>query len=429
MAEACVHCGVFHPTDTPCLALTVPRAAEGDISSPGTVLAGRYTILRIIHRGGMGVVYLATDNALQGLEVVLKELRLPGGSTPADWREAEAWFAREAYLLSSLRHPLMPAFYSVFREGDRSYIAREYVAGEDLEGLVARRGPLDEQQVIDWGLALCDLLCYLHERDEPVIYRDLKPANVLLRDPEHGTPDGAWPLAVVDFGIARPLRHGEVGTVIGTPGYAPPEQYQGLATPQSDIYALGATLHRLLTGYDPEQGAPFTFPPVLERNPHLSPGLAAVVERAIRIDPADRFPSARAMAAALREFAPARPYVPSLVGTGSHSLGPVGTPTAGWIRLAAGVCLLGPMLLHAAGALLSQPTVGQYGPATVVLLQDGPNGPTTISGNQGWLQGGDGGPVIVQGNGAQGTANGGWPDFQDQGNPGWGVNDQDDQGN
>jgi serine/threonine protein kinase len=188
----------------------------------------------------------------------------------------------------------MPAFYSVFREADHAYIAQEYIEGQNLDELVRRTGLVAEQQVIEWGLALCDLLGYLHgQPDAPLIYRDLKPANILLRT-------GDRRLVVVDFGIAKHSRPGEVGTVIGTPGYAPPEQYQGLADARSDVYALGATLHRLLTGYDPEKGQPFTFPPAQSLNPIVSPALADVVARAVLLEPAARYPSMQQFAAELR---------------------------------------------------------------------------------------------------------------------------------
>ena len=248
----------------------------------------------------MSVVYLAEDTLLQHRRVAIKELRPDLDTTASDATraEAEAWFARESYLLSALRHPLIPAFYSVFREGGCSYIVQEYVPGETLEHLVARGGPLDEVQVVRWAIALCGLLTYLHDRDEPILYRDLKPANIILRTPSVRDLAGA-PLAVVDFGIARPFAGDLAGTVIGTPGYAPPEQYQGLATPQSDIYALGATLHRLLTGYDPEQGTPFTFPAIRTLNPAVSPELEALVMRAVALDPRTRYESAAAFGAAL----------------------------------------------------------------------------------------------------------------------------------
>lgn len=261
-----------------------------DTLACGSLLAGRYQIVRTIHRGGMSVVYLAEDG-VQQRQVAIKELRLPEGAGSEEAHEAEAWFARESYLLSSLRHALIPHFYSVFREAGRSYLVQEYVQGENLEEMVSRHGPLDPRAVADWGQALCDLLSYLHQQPEPVVFRDLKPANILLR------PSGQ--LAVVDFGIARLYRPEQVGTVIGSPGYAPPEQYQGMASPQSDVYALGATMHRLLTGYDPEQGAPFTFPDARTLNPRVSAELAAVIGRAVQLAPEERFPTALAMGRAL----------------------------------------------------------------------------------------------------------------------------------
>ena len=357
MTDPCSRCGLCHPIGTSCLTLSVTTPRTQEVLPAGARLAGRYAVSRTIHRGGMGVVYLAGDLFLQGQEVVLKELRLPPGATAEDRREAEGWFARESYLLSSLRNPLIPRFYSVFQEDGRSYIVQEFVAGENLDQVVRRRGPLREDLVVGWGIALCGLLTYLHERDDPVVFRDLKPANILWRQVGPGIPAWEQPLAVVDFGIARPFRRGEVGTVIGTPGYAPPEQYQGLATPQSDVYALGATLHRLLTDYDPEQGSPFTFPPVLALNPRVSPELAAVVERATRLDLAARFESARDMGMALRRIAATEGYLVGMTpGSTSVSL-PAYTFRAGWIGPVVGSFLLGSMVLSMLGSMFREPTM------------------------------------------------------------------------
>src|SRR6185437_10557546 len=267
MTPACPRCGLLHPPGAACFSLQLSAPPAKDDLQAGTVLAGRYRVERILHRGGMGVVYLATDPP-DGRPVAVKGLELLDSASPEERHEAEMWFARESFLLSMLRHPLIPAFHGSFRDGGRSYLAQEYVEGENLDALLARQGPLDPIRVGIWADLLCRLLIYLHELPTPVIFRDLKPANIVLR------PDGLR-LAVVDFGIARPYAPGVVGTVIGTPGYAPPEQYQGLATPQSDVYALGATLHRLLTGYDPEHGPPFIFPPVRDLNPAVPTPLAA----------------------------------------------------------------------------------------------------------------------------------------------------------
>ncbi|HWE61893.1 MAG TPA: protein kinase [Chloroflexota bacterium] len=335
MTKACLQCGLLHPAGTPCFTLALPNEKDAQGLQPGATLAGRYHILRTIHHGGMSLVYLA-DDTMQNRQVAIKELRLPKNAGEQELSEAKTWFARESYLLSTLEHPLIPHFYSVFPEADRSYIVQEYVDGENLEQVVSRQGPFPEDEVIRWAGALCDLLIYLHNRPEPVIFRDLKPANILLRNSDAS-------LVVVDFGIARPFQADLVGTVVGTPGYAPPEQYQGLATPQSDIYALGATLHRLVTGYDPEHEAPFTFPAVRLLNPAVSPMLAAIIERALALNPAERFSSADEMGAAL----------------GRARLRPCGTPgDAGtrparsrraWSGLAVAV-LMAPLLLRVLAA-------------------------------------------------------------------------------
>ena len=308
MHETCERCGLFHPASAPCISLNFATGDQQGGLQPGTLLAGRYRISRVLHRGGMSAIYLAEDTKLSGREIALKELRLPDGASDADLREAEAWFARESALLSMLRHPLIPLFYSVFREDGRSYIAQEYVPGENLEDLVKRQGPIEPDLVLTWGIALTEMLNYLHGLPEPVIFRDLKPSNIVLRS-MWSSPDRR--LAVVDFGIARSFSEDVVGTVIGTPGYAPPEQYQGMATPQSDVYALGVTMHRLLTGYDPEQGTPFTFPSVRALNPSVSPGLAAIISRATALNPAERYASAQEMHAALCELAPPALRVPA----------------------------------------------------------------------------------------------------------------------
>ena len=205
---------------------------------------------------------------------------------------------------------------------------------ESLEELLSRYRSVDAPVLCGWGVALCELLSYLHTLPVPVVFRDLKPANILLRQADKR-------LVVVDFGIARPFVAGQVGTVVGTPGYAPPEQYQGLATPQSDIYALGATLHRLLTGYDPEAHAEsaggFGIPPAQSLNPSISPALAAVVARALELVPAARYATAGEMGDALRE-AGQRP------ADGSYPSRARPRANRAWFGLAA-VCLLVPLVV------------------------------------------------------------------------------------
>ncbi|HXT38164.1 MAG TPA: serine/threonine-protein kinase, partial [Chloroflexota bacterium] len=210
MQTPCSRCGLFHPSDSGCPVSGLLGSSVTGARRPGETIAGRYRVDRVLHHGGMSTVYLAIDTVLDNRAVAIKELRPALDAGPEEVREAEAWFARESALLSMLRHPLIPLFYSVFRDEDRSYIVQEYVPGVNLEEQVAQEGPVSERTAVEWGLALCDLLTYLHGRPEPVIFRDLKPANVLARAP---WSDRDRRLAVVDFGIARPFQSGAVGTV------------------------------------------------------------------------------------------------------------------------------------------------------------------------------------------------------------------------
>jgi serine/threonine protein kinase len=337
MEGNCTICGLPHAANTACSVLPALIAQPQEALVPDASVAGRFRILRLLHEGAMSAVYQAQDVTLQRM-VALKELRAPAGSDQ-EAREAMLWFMRESHLLSTLSHPLIPVFYSSFHDQGRNFIVQEYVEGLTLEALVAERGPLDPLVVTRWGLALCDLLGYLHRLEPPVVFRDLKPANILLR------PNGT--LAVVDFGIARPYLDGEVGTTIGTPGYAPPEQYQGLATPLSDLYALGATLHRLLTAYDPEHERPFVFPSADELNPAVPHALADVLIRALRIAPQERFASATEMHAALRDAMPGAALVPrSAIGALGLALPAAALPFIGSLIVAG---LLGVSLGHTWG--------------------------------------------------------------------------------
>ncbi len=221
MTQTCARCGLFHPQNVPCVSQALALVEQPDELVVDSLLAGRYRMLRTLHHGGMSVVYLAEDILLGNRHVAIKELRVPASSGPEERREAEAWFAREAYILSALNHPLVPEFYSSFPEGGTSYIVQEYADGENLNDVVRARGPLPEATVLEWAISLCGLLSHLHGLDEPVLFRDLKPANIVLRNAASTNPDRACPLKVVDFGIARHYEPKTVGTVIGTPGYAP----------------------------------------------------------------------------------------------------------------------------------------------------------------------------------------------------------------
>jgi Protein kinase domain len=239
----------------------------------GTVLQRRYVIQRLIGGGGMGMVYLAHDQRLSNRPCALKEM-VDHFIDPQQRIEANDYFAREADTLAQLKHPAIPAISDRFDDQNRHYLVMEYVEGRNLEEEIAvRGGPLPEGLVIDVARQLCDVLGYLHGLVPPVVYRDMKPSNVML------TEKGR--VVLVDFGIARLFKAARKGTMIGTLGFAPPEQYQGIADPRSDIYSLGATLHYIVTGRDPEKFPPFSFPPVRELRPDISSNLAGAIDRAL----------------------------------------------------------------------------------------------------------------------------------------------------
>ncbi|MBV8457613.1 MAG: serine/threonine protein kinase, partial [Acetobacteraceae bacterium] len=265
-----------------------------------SVVAGRYRIINQVHRGPMSTVYRVVDLARGEMAMVLKELvftALP----EAERAEAISWFLREAHLLSTLRHHSLPVLHASFSIGDRSYLVMEAVPGPSLE-MRASFGKPSEDQVLRWGIEICEVLSFLHNQPEPIIYRDLKPANILERA-------DTGELVLVDFGVARRATPGIIGTAVGTPGYAAPEQYQGFADERSDIYALGATLHRLLTGYNSEQEDPFRHPPFRVLRPEIGEATAAVIERALALDPRERYADAAEFRGAMRAALPASPDV------------------------------------------------------------------------------------------------------------------------
>src|ERR1700723_303389 len=255
---------------------STPPSMMGDPNgplNPGKLLAGRYLVEKMLGGGGMGVVYLARDQRLANRPCAIKEM-VDHFIDPQQRLEANDYFAREADTLAQLKHPAIPAISDRFDDQNRHYLVMEYVEGRNLEEEFAvRGGPLPEGLVIDIARQLCDVLAYLHDLTPPVIYRDMKPSNVML------TEKGR--VVLVDFGIARLFKAARKGTMIGTLGFAPPEQYQGIADPRSDIYSLGATLHYIVTGRDPEKFPPFSFPPVRELRPDVSSNLAGSIDRAL----------------------------------------------------------------------------------------------------------------------------------------------------
>lgn len=250
---------------------------------PRTLLRKRYVIVRAIGRGGMAAVYEARDTR-RGTSCAIKEMSL--STVPQNERpQAIQNFLAEARILSRLNHPNLPAFTDFFTEGQRHFLVMEFIDGSTLEELLeANHGPFSERRVLGWARQLCDVLDYLHSQQPPIIFRDLKPGNIML------TRGGR--IKLIDFGIARLFRFsGSQDTqLLGTPGFAPPEQYGSSQTDErSDIYSLAMTLFQLMTDSMNEQG--FGLKDVHLAYPHISPPVARVLEKATTLKPEDRYES------------------------------------------------------------------------------------------------------------------------------------------
>lgn len=236
----------------------------------GTVIDGKYEILKEIGRGGMSVVYLAMDKRLNK-QWAVKEIRKKG-SGKNDEIVVNSLLA-EANMMKKLDHPSLPRIVDIIDNGITIYVIMDYIEGESLDKILNEYGAQPEEMVIGWAKQLCDALSYLHSQKPPIIYRDMKPANVMLK------PEGN--IKIIDFGIAREYKEQNLAdtTVLGTKGYAPPEQYSGQTDGRSDIFALGMTMHHLLTGVDPRNGEPYA--PVRQWNPELSEGIEIIIDRCV----------------------------------------------------------------------------------------------------------------------------------------------------
>ncbi len=260
---------------------------------PGSRLqGGRYVIKRVLGQGGMGAALLAIDIRLDSKLVVLKEL-LSDNNDSNKLQDDVRNFKREVATLAHIDHPLIPNVTDHFQEGSRYFMVQEYVEGETLEERIeALRVPMGEAEVLVYVSAILDVLDYLAQQTPPIVHRDIKPANIII-----GAKDRRAHL--VDFGIARADEaknaQRKQTSALGTPGYAPPEQYQGNADPRSDLYALAATMHHLLTNRDPRNYPPFAYPLVRTLNPTLFLDIEGVVARTLQNDVKHRYQSATAM--------------------------------------------------------------------------------------------------------------------------------------
>lgn len=242
----------------------------------------------------MGSVYLATDRRLSTARWAVKEMSDAAITSPLERQQASDIFRQEAELLASLSHSNLPRVTDHFQEGGKNYLVMEFVPGETLLDYCQRLGtPRPLNEVLGWAGQLCDVLDYLHSQHPPVIFRDLKPANIIL------TPNGT--LKLIDFGIARLFKPGQSHDTqaFGTMGYSAPEQYgHGQTDARSDVYSLGVMLHQLLTGFDPA-AAPFRLPAANQVNPAVPDSIAATLARATHNDPDQRFGSTGEMRQAL----------------------------------------------------------------------------------------------------------------------------------
>jgi len=293
----CDDCGAANPPGARfcqhCSSLLPFQRGTGTLAEH-IMLAGHYQLLSRIGQGGMGAVYKAADTKLNNRPVALKEMSR-AGLPPARLKEAEAAFEHEAHLLADLLHPNLPRIYEHFTENERSYLVMDFIEGQTLEDYLEKvgGGPLPVEQVVRWATELCDVLSYLHTHQPPIIFRDLKPANVMIGDNGH--------IYLIDFGIARIFKPGKQHDTValGSPGYAAPEQYgKAQSSPRSDIYSLGALLHHLLTGLDPSE-QPFFFRPASQVNSAVNPALENLLKRMLEMDSERRPSSAQEVLQAL----------------------------------------------------------------------------------------------------------------------------------
>ncbi|WP_408072017.1 serine/threonine protein kinase [Butyrivibrio sp. JL13D10] len=248
----------------------------------GSLVDGKYRILHKIGQGGMSVVYLAL-NERAGKQWAIKEVRKSGVS---NYQVVKQSLIVETEMLKSLSHPYLPSIVDIIDEEDSILIVMDYIEGNTLGKALATYGVLSQEYVIEWAKQLCDVLGYLHTRKPPIIYRDLKPDNIMLR------PDGT--ITLIDFGTARTFKERNIAdtTYLGTRGYAAPEQFGGYGQTdqRTDIYCLGSTLYHLVTGMNPCE-PPFEFYPIRSINPQLSRGLEKIIAKCLRNNPDDRYNS------------------------------------------------------------------------------------------------------------------------------------------
>lgn len=250
----------------------------------GTILDGKYEILKMIGKGGMSYVYLAIDNRLKK-QWAVKEVRMNGQNINL----MIGRLVSETNILKKIDHPVIPRIVDILQENDLLYVVMDYVEGRTMAEVLQEEGAQPQEKVIEWGIQLADALSYLHSMTPPIIYRDMKPSNVMLR------PDGS--IKLIDFGTAKEFDVENLAdtTALGTRGYAAPEQFGDSkgrgkynTDARTDIYSLGATLYHMVTGKNPSE-PPYEIRPIREWNMELSQGLESIIQKCTQADPGKRY--------------------------------------------------------------------------------------------------------------------------------------------
>ena len=259
----------------------------------GSLVDGKYKILRVVGKGGMSVVYQAVNEKANKIWAI-KEVRKDGVQ---NFEVVKQNLIVETELLKRFSHPNLPSIIDVIDTDDSFLIVMDYIEGNSLSKAIETSGAQSQEDVIEWSKQLCDVLGYLHSRKPPIIYRDMKPANVMLK------PDGN--ISLIDFGTAREFKSSSVEdtTCLGTQGYAAPEQYggHGQTDARTDIYCLGATMYHLITGHNPSM-PPYEMYPIRQWNPMLSSGLEEIIIKCTQRNPNDRYQSCAELLYALEHF-------------------------------------------------------------------------------------------------------------------------------
>lgn len=306
---------------------------DGRRLQSGTELSyGRYKIERSVASGGMGAVYLAVDQRFNR-PCAVKEM-LDDFQSDSERTQAIEWFRREATLLLDLKHPCIPSVRDFFDHNGKNYLVMEFIEGRTLSDVFAKEGNVpgvngargvSEARARHWARQICSVLAYLHSQNPPIIFRDLKPSNIMVTNRDE--------IKLIDFGIARTFQSQRQSTVIMTIGYAPPEQMEGRAEPRSDLFALGSTIHRVLTQYDPANNKPslFDFPPVRVLRPDVTIAFDKVIMKALAKFVDQRWSSAAEMERAIINLPPVTVQPPAplpMPAQGAGQLAPQ-TPASG----------------------------------------------------------------------------------------------------